>query len=130
MNTVLAGVLLQLLALALFVAMDTLLKLMTLSFALPQFVPQSMWARSLFSFLAVTITMRVIAGSRPWRSRAPALQTMRSLLLAACNFLFSSALVHIPLADATAVGFASPLLPWRWPRSGLVRTSTFGAGAA
>jgi drug/metabolite transporter (DMT)-like permease len=48
--------------------------------------------------------------------------------LAACNFMFSSALVHIPLADATAVGFASPLFtlalaavwlgerigPWRW----------------
>lgn len=124
MNTVLAGVLLQLSALALFVAMDTLLKLLTLSFA----VPQLMWARFLFSFIAVTIAMRVITGSLPWRSRAPGLQTIRSLLLAACNFMFSSALVHIPLADATAVGFASPLFtlalaavwlgerigPWRW----------------
>jgi hypothetical protein len=80
MNTVLVGVLLQLLALALFVAMDTLLKLMTLSFA----VPQLMWARFLFSFIAVTIAMRVITGSLPWRSRAPGLQTIRSLLLAAC----------------------------------------------
>jgi drug/metabolite transporter (DMT)-like permease len=129
MNTVLAGVLLQLLALALFVAMDTLLKLMTLSFA----VPQLMWARFLFSFIAVTIAMRLITGSLPWRSRAPGLQTFRSLLLAACNFLFSSALVHIPLADATAVGFASPLFtlalaaiwlgerisPWRWFGMGL-----------
>ena len=67
-NAVLIGVLLQLLALALFVAMDTLLKLMTLSFA----VPQLMWARFLFSFIAVTIAMRVITGSLPWRSRAPA----------------------------------------------------------
>ena len=129
MNTVLAGVLLQLSALALFVAMDTLLKLMTLSFA----VPQLMWARFTFSFLAVTIAMRVITGSLPWRSRAPLLQTLRSLLLAACNFTFSSALVHIPLADATAVGFASPLFtlalaaiwlgekigPWRWCGMGL-----------
>jgi drug/metabolite transporter (DMT)-like permease len=102
---------------------------MTLSFA----VPQLMWARFLFSFIAVTIAMRLITGSLPWRSRAPGLQTFRSLLLAACNFLFSSALVHIPLADATAVGFASPLFtlalaaiwlgerisPWRWFGMGL-----------
>ena len=56
MNTVLAGVLLQLSALALFVAMDTLLKLLTLSFA----VPQLMWARFLFSFIAVTIAMIIL----------------------------------------------------------------------
>jgi drug/metabolite transporter (DMT)-like permease len=110
--------------------MDTLLKLMTLSFA----VPQLMWARFLFSFLAVTITMRVITGSLPWRSRAPMLQTMRSLLLAACNFLFSSALVHIPLADATAVGFASPLFTlalaafWLGEKIGLRRWCGMGLG--
>ncbi|MEN9498405.1 MAG: hypothetical protein RIS83_224 [Pseudomonadota bacterium] len=105
MNARLAGVLLQLAALATFVAMDTILKLMTIGFA----VPQLMWARFLFSFLAVALAMRIITGGLPWRSRAPRYQVLRSLLLAACNLTFSSALVHIPLADATAVGFASPL---------------------
>jgi drug/metabolite transporter (DMT)-like permease len=38
------------------------------------------------------------------------LQALRSLLLAGCNLCFSTALAHIPLADAAAIGFASPLL--------------------
>lgn len=105
MQSRLAGVALQLAALATFVAMDTIIKLMTASFA----VPQVMWARFLFGFLTVALALRLATGHFPWRSRAPGAQTARSLILAACNWLFTTALVHIPLADATAVGFASPL---------------------
>jgi len=105
MQSRLAGVALQLAALAMFVAMDTIIKLLTAHFA----VPQVMWARFLFGFVTVAITLRIAMGHVPWRSRAPGLQTLRSLVLAACNWLFTTALVHIPLADATAVGFASPL---------------------
>ncbi|MBP0462524.1 DMT family transporter [Roseomonas sp. PWR1] len=106
MQSRLAGVALQLAALATFVAMDTIIKLMTASFA----VPQVMWARFLFGFVTVALVLRIVTGHFPWRSRAPGAQTLRSLILAACNWLFTTALVHIPLADATAVGFASPLL--------------------
>ena len=106
MQSRLAGVALQLAALATFVAMDTIIKLMTASFA----VPQVMWARFVFGFVTVAIALRLVTGHFPWRSRAPGTQTLRSLILAACNWLFTTALVHIPLADATAVGFASPLL--------------------
>lgn len=105
MHSRLAGVALQLAALATFVAMDTIIKLLTAGFA----VPQLMWARFLFGFLTVAVALRIATGQVPWRSRAPGLQTLRSLTLAACNWLFTNALVHIPLADATAVGFASPL---------------------
>jgi len=105
MHSRLAGVALQLTALATFVAMDTIIKLLTAGFA----VPQLMWARFLFGFLTVAVALRIATGQVPWRSRAPGLQTLRSLTLAACNWLFTNALVHIPLADATAVGFASPL---------------------
>lgn len=105
MHPSLAGVALQLAALATFVAMDTIIKLMTASFA----VPQVMWARFLFGLITVAIALRIATGHVPWRSRAPGLQTLRSLILAACNWLFTTALVYIPLADATAVGFASPL---------------------
>ena len=42
--------------------------------------------------------------------QAPGLQALRSLLLGGCSILFTAALAHIPLADATAVGFASPLI--------------------
>jgi drug/metabolite transporter (DMT)-like permease len=101
----LAGIALQLLALAVFVCMDTMLKLLTAHFA----VPQLMWARFLFSLLAAALFFRLVTGRLPWRSRAPWLQAARSLLLAASNLLFSSALVHLPLTDCTAIGFASPL---------------------
>jgi drug/metabolite transporter (DMT)-like permease len=105
MPPALLGVALQLSALATFVAMDTIIKLLTADFP----VAQVMWARFVFGFLAVALALRVIAGRVPWRSHAPGLQTLRSLILALCNLLFTIALVHIPLADATAVGFASPL---------------------
>jgi drug/metabolite transporter (DMT)-like permease len=102
----LAGVALHLSALALFVVMDTLVKRLTAHYA----VPQLLWARFLFSLLGAAIVIRITSGSLPLRSRAPGLQAARSALLAVSNLLFSSALAHIPLADATAVGFASPVL--------------------
>lgn len=106
MSGKLAGVALHLSALMLFVMMDTLVKRLTAHYA----VPQLMWARFLFSLLGAALVIRITSGSLPWRSRAPGLQAVRSLLLAASNLLFSSALARIPLADATAVGFASPVL--------------------
>jgi drug/metabolite transporter (DMT)-like permease len=101
----LAGVALQVAALAVFVCMDTLLKLLTAVYA----VPQLMWARFLFSLLAVALLFRLSMGRLPWRSRAPWLQAWRSLMLAGSNLMFSSALAYLPLTDATAIGFASPL---------------------
>ncbi|MFN3449884.1 MAG: DMT family transporter [Roseococcus sp.] len=106
MNRPLHGVLLQLAALLLFVAMDTVFKLLTADFP----VAQLAWARFLFSFLCVAGFLRLWLGRLPWRSRAPGLQALRSLLLCGCTLFFSAALARIPLADATAVGFASPVL--------------------
>jgi drug/metabolite transporter (DMT)-like permease len=100
----LAGVALQLTALAVFVCMDTMLKLLTAHFA----VPQLMWARFFFSLIAAAAFFRLVTGRLPWRSKAPWLQAARSLLLAGSNLMFSSALVHLPLTDCTASGFASP----------------------
>jgi len=105
MNGWLAGVALQVVALAVFVCMDTLLKLLTAWYA----VPQLMWARFVFSLLAVALLFRLTMGRLPWRSRAPWLQAWRSLMLAGSNLMFSSALRYLPLTDATAIGFASPL---------------------
>ena len=100
------GVLLQLCALMIFVMMDTLLKVMAADFPVLQII----WARFLFAFITVAIALRISMGRFPWRSRAPGLQALRSLLLAGCSILFTAALARIPLADATAVGFASPLI--------------------
>ncbi|WP_135465755.1 DMT family transporter [Crenalkalicoccus roseus] len=106
MSGTLLGVALHLAALILFVCMDTLVKALAAQYA----VPQLMWARFLFGLLVMALALRLLTGHLPWRSRAPGLQAVRSLLLAACNLMFSTALVHLPLADTTAIGFASPLL--------------------
>lgn len=132
MNSRLAGVALQLAALATFVAMDTIIKLLTADFS----VVQVMWARFVFGLITVAVAMRLATGQVPWRSHAPWLQTLRSLLLALCNLLFTIALIHIPLADATAVGFASPLLTvalaavWLKERVGWRRWAGVGIGLA
>ena len=106
MSRTLQGVLLQLLALALFVAMDALLKVMVASYP----VPQLMFLRFAVHVVFVILAVRVFTGSLPWRSRAPLLQTLRSVTLAAASASFIVALMHVPLADATAVMFAAPVL--------------------
>jgi drug/metabolite transporter (DMT)-like permease len=106
MSRSLQGVLLQLAALALFVTMDALLKTLVASHA----VPQLMFVRFVFHTLLVMLALRLTTGRVPFRSRAPWLQTLRSLCLAVANAAFSVALIHIPLADTTAVSFAAPVL--------------------
>ncbi|MGK7864701.1 DMT family transporter [Falsiroseomonas sp. E2-1-a4] len=106
MSRSLQGVLLQLLALALFVAMDALLKVLVATHA----VPQLMFVRFVFHTLLVMAALKLLTGKVPFRSRAPGLQTLRSLCLATANAALSVALIHIPLADATAVAFAAPVL--------------------
>ena len=106
-NSLWTGIGLQLSALLLFVAMDTLFKLLTDRYA----VPQLAWARFVFSMLTVWVFFAITTRGRlPWRSRAPGLQALRSMLLCGCTLFFASALVFLPLADTTAVNFAAPLL--------------------
>lgn len=106
MSRTLQGVLLQLVALAFFVAMDVLLKLLVAHHP----VPQLMFVRFVFHVAIVAAGVRLFTGSLPWRSRAPLLQTLRSLALAVANAALSLALIHVPLADATAVCFAAPVM--------------------
>lgn len=106
MSRTLQGVLLQLLALALFVAMDAMLKLMVAAYP----VPQLMFLRFAVHVVFVILAVRIFTGSLPWRSRAPLLQTLRSATLAGASASFIVALMHVPLADATAVMFAAPVL--------------------
>ena len=106
-NTALFGIALQLLALVLFVCMDTVFKLMTTHLH----VAQLAWSRFFFSAVTVWGFFWVLGRGRlPWRSRAPLMQGARSLVLAGCTAFFATSLVFLPLADATAVNFAAPLL--------------------
>jgi drug/metabolite transporter (DMT)-like permease len=105
MSATLIGIALQLVAIALFVAMDTIVKVLTASFP----VPQLMFARFAVHVMLVALLLRLFTGRLPWRSRAPWLQAVRSLCLCCANLLFSLALARVSLSDATTVNFASPL---------------------
>ncbi len=106
MSRTLQGVLLQLVALGFFVSMDTLLKLLVARYP----VPQLMFVRFLSHTVLMAAGLWLFTRSLPWRSRAPGMQTLRSLLLAVANAALAVSLIYIPLADATAVIFASPAL--------------------
>lgn len=105
MSPILTGLLFQFAAIALFVVLDTLTKVLTVHYPIPQIV----FMRFAFHTLVVALALRVATGRLPWRSRAPGLEAVRSLCLLVANALFVVALFHIPLADASAVTFASPI---------------------
>ena len=106
MSATFTGIALNLVALVFFVTMDTTGKLLVAHYPVGQVV----FVRFFFHVLFVALAIRVLTGSLPWRSRAPWLQMLRSVCLLAGSLFFVGALAFIPLADATAVGFASPLL--------------------
>ena len=95
------------LATALFVCMNVEAKLLAGSVPVVQIV----WARTLVH----TVFVVALFGPRHgwWRlfvTRRPATQLTRSLLLLVSTSLFFTAIGKVPLADATAVSFTSPLL--------------------
>jgi drug/metabolite transporter (DMT)-like permease len=69
-----------------------------------------MFVRFVIHTVFVAAAVMIFTGSLPWRSRSPVLQTLRSASLAIANAALSVALIHVPLADATAVMFAAPVL--------------------
>ncbi len=100
------GIVLMLGALLLFVMMDSAIKTSVQS--LP--VLQVLWARFLFHMIIVSAALAATGRRLPPRTGAPKLQIVRSLCLAVANLLFTAALVHVPLAECVAIGFASPLI--------------------
>lgn len=95
------------LATALFVCMNTEAKLLARSLPVVEIV----WARTLVHTLFVVALFGPRRGG--WRlfvTRRPATQLTRSLLLLVSTSLFFTAIGKVPLADATAVSFTSPLL--------------------
>jgi drug/metabolite transporter (DMT)-like permease len=90
-----------------FVGMNVEAKL--LAGSLP--VVEIVWARTLVH----TVFVVALFGPRHgwWRlfvTRRPAIQLTRSVLLLVSTLLFFTAIGRVPLADATAVSFTSPLL--------------------
>jgi drug/metabolite transporter (DMT)-like permease len=102
----LRGVALMLAALAFFSCSDAASKLMTA--AVPAI--EVAWLR----FCVFTLLMlgtAVITGQRPiLRSRRPSLQTLRALGVLGSSLFFIMGLAFLPMAEATAIAFVSPMI--------------------
>jgi drug/metabolite transporter (DMT)-like permease len=103
---VLWGILLMVLSIFVLSLMDVCAK--WLSAELP--VTQISWARYFGHLAIMTVLLWPRRGAALLRTGRPKLQIFRSLLLLACTLLFFTAIGYMPLADAVAVSFVSPLL--------------------
>lgn len=130
-SRILRGVLFIILATVFFVVMNTGVKFLRPHLPTVELI----WART----LGHTVFIFLIFGPSHgwWRllaTRKPGTQLVRSLLLLASTSIFFLALGFVPLADATAVTFTSPLLvaalagPMLSERVGLGHWAAIGAG--
>ncbi|WOE78828.1 DMT family transporter [Pseudomonas protegens] len=100
------GILLIVLATFLFASHDALSKYLSGFFPVIMVV----WARYLTHTLLMAGIFLPQSGLRVLRSKRPLLQLLRALCLLSTSLLFTSALLFIPLAEATAVNFLAPVL--------------------
>ena len=100
------GILLMLAAGFAFVIMDATGKHLTATLSITEIT----WGRCLFHMLALPLFLGGQTLRRALRTARPGLQLMRSALLLGSTFFFFWGVKYIPLADATAIGFVTPLL--------------------
>jgi len=100
------GILLALTAVALFAGTDALAKY------LAQFYPVSflVWGRFTGQLIGMALICGPLVGSAMLRTRNVGLQIARGVLLVTSTALFFLALRFLPLADASAIGFVTPLI--------------------
>jgi drug/metabolite transporter (DMT)-like permease len=102
----LRGIALMLTALAFFSCSDAASKLMTA--ALPPV--EVAWLRYCVFTLLILGMATVTRQLQALRSRRPSLQTLRGLGVLGSSIFFISGLSFLPMAEATAISFASPLI--------------------
>jgi drug/metabolite transporter (DMT)-like permease len=100
------GIALILVTMLLFAVHDATSKYLTRHYP----IAELLWVR----YMVHAVFMLVVFGPRMRlnlvRTRRPVLQVLRALLLIASAFLFMCGLRYLPLADATAINFVTPLL--------------------
>ena len=106
MDNIPRGIAFVLLSIVFFVSLDTTAKFMTGSLDPIQVV----WGRYVFSVLLLPVMIGPRRLRLAMRTRRPWLQLLRGALLASTTATFFTAIKYIPLADAIAIGFVSPLL--------------------
>ncbi|AYC32447.1 DMT family transporter [Pseudomonas cavernae] len=100
------GILLIVLATLLFSSHDALSKYLSGFYPIIMVV----WARYLVHTLLMAGIFLPQSGLRVLRTKRPLLQALRALCLLGTSLLFTSGLLFIPLAEATAVNFLAPVL--------------------
>ncbi len=100
------GILLMCLGVSMFPFLNTAAKLLTADYPIAEIV----WARFTGHLICVLIVFMPQRGWRIFAARWPVVQISRSFLLLASTSLFVSAIGHLPLATASAIGFTSPFI--------------------
>src|SRR5438477_8733486 len=89
-----------------FTLLDTIVKHLAPHYPIPLLV----WARLTFQAVAIIIWLGPTMRLNLLRTPRVGLQATRGVLIVASSFLFMSALKYLPLAEATAINYSSPLL--------------------
>ncbi|MFS8085583.1 MAG: DMT family transporter [Acidobacteriota bacterium] len=100
------GIALMLVTTACFAALDTLSKLTNRYLPVNEIV----WGRYVFHGLALALLMGPSMKLGLVRTAHPGMQILRALMLLVSSWLFVFALVYLPLAEAAAISFVSPLV--------------------
>ena len=100
------GIALILATTACFASLDALAKLSNRYLPVNEIV----WGRYLFHGIALTLLMAPRMKFDLVRTAHPGMQILRSLVLLISSTLFVAALVYLPLAEAAAISFVSPLI--------------------
>jgi len=101
----LRGIALMIAAMAVFSAMDGVSKILAETYH-PLMIT---WSRQVAQILLLAPLVLWIGPRRCLRSAAPGAQALRGLLLYFSTICFVSGLAQLPLAEASAIGFVSPM---------------------
>ncbi len=102
----LRGILLIVAAVSTFALMDTMAKYLSRTYPVPGIVWARYAAQTLFLLVVLVPRLRLDL----LHTRRPGLQLLRGVFLAASTLFFFSALALMPIAEAAAITFLSPLL--------------------
>jgi drug/metabolite transporter (DMT)-like permease len=89
-----------------FTLLDTITKFTTRLYPVPVLI----WARFAVQLLAMLVWLGPSMGIRLLRTRRLPMQLTRGLVMLLSSFMFVSALRVLPLADATAINYSTPVL--------------------
>ena len=102
----LRGMVMMMMAVAIFALMDTMSKYLTQFYAVTTIV----WARYAFHTLLVVALLGPRLGLALVRTARPGAQLVRGLLLVGASLFFVGGVKHMPLAECSAISFLAPLL--------------------